>query len=94
MAGIIRRKHFGTQECAHCHAAIDRTSKHKGIDGLNICIDCWKNEVEALLRNLDSDQIKTLRRRVVDHIRKSDPCLMRFAADLAAKGFIKISDLL
>ena len=94
MADIVRRKHFGVQTCTHCPAEIHRNSRFKGVNGLNLCVDCWKSEVEALLHDLDPDEVKVLRRRVVDHIRKSDPCLIRLAADLAASGFVKISDLI
>ena len=94
MVNLIRRKKFGIQACTQCKAAIDRNSRFKSIDGLDLCVDCWRNEVEVLLRDLEPEAILTLRRRVVDHIRKSDICMMRVAADLASRDLIKISDLI
>lgn len=78
--------------CAHCQADVP-ASAWLGIDGNPLCQSCAESEVLAMLRDCDAEEIKTLRRRVEDCLRKHPATLLHIAAILAVQNRVRIDDL-
>jgi len=66
----------------------------RGFLGEDLCHACDVAELKALLSECDADEVKKLRRRVEDRLRKSPADLLIVAAELAASGAIRVDDLI
>ena len=73
-----------TRICTRCGAELSPGSPRQGFEGEELCPDCNRAELRALLRDCDPEELKTLRRRIEDLLRKSPADLIRIGADLAA----------
>lgn len=65
-----------------------------GYDGEDLCADCDVQEIAARLSECGVEELKKLRRRVEDRLRKSPSELILIAARMAAAGSIRVDDLL
>ena len=84
-----------TRACTHCGGDLAPGSPRQGFEGDDdLCPACNRAELAELLRDCDPDELKTLRRRIEDLLRKSPADLLHVAADLAAAGRIRIDDLI
>ena len=65
------------------------------IDGKStVCNDCASTETRQTIKNMKPDQIKTLRRRIEDRLRKSPAALIETGTLFAGHGWIVIDDLI
>lgn len=78
--------------CSHCQSDAPE-SDWLGIEGNPLCQSCAESEALALLRDCDAEQLKTLRRRVEDCIRKQPGTMLRIAAGLAVQNRVRVDDL-
>lgn len=83
-----------SRTCTHCGVELPPGSPCQGFEGEDLCNDCNVAEIKALLSECDGEELKKLRRRVEDHLRKSPADLLAIGARLAAGGRIKIEDLI
>lgn len=82
--------------CNHCHADIPRSAGKSGLDGELLCSECHRAELLDLFRSADMDveEVKTLRRRIEDCLRKNPGWLLHVAAWMASEGAIRFEDLI
>lgn len=64
------------------------------LDACPLCPECAEREIIGLLEGIDQEDLTKIRRRVEDCIRKNPQALMWAATRLAARGQVKIIDLL
>lgn len=80
--------------CDHCGSSTMFPGGRVSRFGENLCDECNRAELRTLIQDLDPDEIKTIRRRVEDLIRKSPAALIEIAALLSSRGEIRIDDLI
>ena len=78
--------------CAHCGAKIDHPKMI--YRGDQLCPDCLRAEIRAMLVDCDPEETAKLRRRIEDAMRKSPGLLIEIGAILASRQQIKIDDLI
>jgi hypothetical protein len=81
----------GISSCIICGEA---TSGYASpFDGEPRCHKCAASEISGLLVDCDQEELKTLRRRVEDCLRKNPAVFRRAAIDLMVRGEVKWLDL-
>ena len=80
--------------CTHCGCALPLGAPPRGFEGDHLCRSCDAAETRALLSECNGEDLKKMRRRMEDAVRKDRGLMIRLAADLAAEGRIKIDDLI
>ena len=78
--------------CYHCHT--ETNNKLIGLDGRSLCSHCFRHEIIALLRDCEQDELKVLRRRIEDILRKSPELLLIVASILIERSILKYEDLI
>ena len=78
--------------CAHCGDNTPLTTHHDFFGGGQLCRECARLQILGWLDDCDSDQLRKLRCRAEERLRKSPRVLRNVLTELIIEGSIKWED--